>query len=132
MSTALQLEIVTPDRQVVNTSVDYVGCPGIDGEFGVLNNHVALLSALKVGVLRYDQEGKQQYVFISGGFADVNNNVVTILAESAELSQDIDKARAFKAQQRAEERLAQEPENLDIMRAQISLQRALVRQSIAH
>ncbi len=131
MSTALQLEVVTPDKQVVNESVDYVSCPGVDGEFGVLKSHVALLSALKVGVLRFDKDGKQEHVFISGGFADVNNNVVTVLAESAELAKDIDKDRAHKAQQRAEERIAQKNENLDVLRAQVALQRALVRQSIA-
>ncbi len=130
MSTALQLEVVTPDKQVVNESVDYVSCPGVDGEFGVLKSHVALLSALKVGVLRFDKDGKQEHVFISGGFADVNNDVVTVLAESAELAKDIDMARAQKAQQRAEERLAQKNETLDIKRAQVALQRALVRQSL--
>ncbi len=131
MSAVLQLEVVTPDKEVVNTSVDYVSCPGVDGEFGVLKNHVALLSALKVGVLRYNQDGKDQYVFISGGFADVNDNVVTVLAESAELAQDIDKARAQNAQKRAEERLAHKNEDLDVLRAQVALQRALVRQSIS-
>ncbi len=130
MSTALQLEVVTPDKQVVNESVDYVSCPGVDGEFGVLKSHVALLSALKVGVLRFDKDGKQEHVFISGGFADVNDNVVTVLAESAELAKNIDKARAQQAQQRAEERLAQKNETLDVVRAELALKRALMRQSI--
>ncbi len=130
MSTALQLEVVTPDKQVVNESVDYVSCPGVDGEFGVLKSHVALLSALKVGVLRFDKDGKQEHVFISGGFADVNDNVVTVLAESAELAKNIDKNRAQKAQQRAEERLAQKQDSMDVARAELALRRALVRQSI--
>ncbi len=126
----LQLEIVTPDRQVVNTPVEYVSCPGVDGEFGVLQNHAALLSALKVGALRFSSDGKDQFVFISGGFADVNDNVVTILAESAELAEDIDKARAQAAQKRAEERLAQKNDKIDTLRAQTALHRALVRLSI--
>ncbi len=130
MSAVLQLEVVTPDKEVVNTSVDYVSCPGVDGEFGVLKNHVALLSALKVGILRYNQDGKDQLIFISGGFADVNDNVVTVLAESAELAQEIDKGRAQNAQKRAEERLAQKNDDIDVLRAQIALQRALVRQSL--
>ncbi len=127
----LQLEVVTPDKQVVQETVDYVSCPGIEGEFGVLKDHVALLSALKVGVLRFDKEGKQQYVFISGGFADVNDNVITILAESAELAESIDKARAQEAQKRAEDRLAQKNAELDVMRAEHALHRALVRLSLA-
>ncbi len=130
MSTALQLEVVTPDKQVVKESVDYVSCPGVDGEFGVLKSHVALLSALKVGVLRFDKDGKQEHVFISGGFADVNDNVVTVLAESAELAKDIDKDRAQKAQQRAEERLAQKQDNMDVHRAELALRRAVMRLSI--
>ncbi len=130
MSTALQLEVVTPDKQVVKESVDYVSCPGVDGEFGVLKSHVALLSALKVGVLRFDKDGKQEHVFISGGFADINDNVVTVLAESAELAKDIDKDRAQKAQQRAEERLAQKQDNMDVHRAELALRRAVMRLSI--
>ncbi len=127
----LQLEVVTPDKQVVQETVDYVSCPGIEGEFGVLKDHVALLSALKVGALRYDKEGKEQYVFISGGFADVNENVITILAESAELAESIDKARAQEAQKRAEERLAKKDENLDVLRAELALQKAIVRLNLA-
>ncbi len=127
----LQLEVVTPDKQVVNETVDYVSCPGVEGEFGVLKDHVALLSALKVGVLRYDKDGKHEYIFISGGFADVNDNIITILAESAEVAKDIDKGRAQKAQQRAEERLNKKEEGLDVLRAEVALQKALVRQSLA-
>ncbi len=130
MSMALQLEVVTPDKLVVREAVDYVSCPGIEGEFGVLKDHVALLSALKIGALRYDKEGQQQFVFISGGFADVNDNVITVLAESAELAQDIDKNRAEQAQRRAEDRITQKQEGVDIIRAEAALQRALVRQSL--
>ncbi len=131
MSTAqLQLEIVTPENSVVSESVDYVSCPGADGEFGVLKNHAALLSALQVGVLRYDQNGKHEYVFVSGGFADVNNNVVTILAESAERAENVDKERAKQAQKRAEDRLATKNDDIDVLRAKLALQRALVRLSI--
>ncbi len=127
---SLQLEVVTPDKQVVQETVDYVSCPGIEGEFGVLKDHVALLSALKIGVLRFDKDGKQEQVFISGGFADVNDNIITVLAESAELAKDIDKERAQAAQKRAEERIANKTEELDIIRAEVALQRAIVRQSI--
>ena len=99
----LQLEVVTPDKTVVSAQVDMAVCPGVMGEFGVLPHHVSLLSALKIGNLRYTEGGKQHNVFISGGFADVNNKVLTVLAESAELAEDIDTARAQAAKERAEE-----------------------------
>lgn len=124
---ALRLEIVTPDRTVVSTDVDIAVCPGTLGEFGVLAHHVSLLSALKPGILRYTTEGTSKYVFISGGFADVNDNVLTVLAESAELAEDIDSARAEAAKQRAENRLASKEENVDRTRAELALKRALFR-----
>ena len=98
----LQLEVVTPDKTVVSGEVEMAVCPGIEGEFGVLPKHVSLLSALKIGGLRYRADGKDGHVFISGGFADVNNDVLTVLAESAEMADSIDTARAMAAKERAE------------------------------
>lgn len=131
MSSSLQLEVVTPDNQVVETPVDYVSCPGVEGEFGVLKDHVSLLSALKVGALRYNVNDKNHYVFISGGFADVNGNKVTVLAESAELSTDIDASRAKAALERAERRLQEHSDSVDVIRAEAALQRAMVRMQLA-
>ena len=130
MST-LQLEIVTPDKTVVSTETEMVVCPGVMGEFGVLPHHVSLLSALKIGSLRYSDNGRDQYVFISGGFADVNENVLTVLAESAERAEDIDVARAEAARKRAEERLQQRKDDLDVKRAEAALQRAMERLRLA-
>lgn len=130
MST-LQLEIVTPDKTVVSTETEMVVCPGVKGEFGVLPHHVSLLSALKIGSLRYSDNGRDQYVFISGGFADVNENVLTVLAESAERAEDIDVARAEAARKRAEERLQQRKDDLDVKRAEAALQRAMERLRLA-
>ncbi|MBQ4567711.1 MAG: F0F1 ATP synthase subunit epsilon [Desulfovibrio sp.] len=127
----LQLEVVTPDKTVVSTQVEMAVCPGVEGEFGVLPQHVSLLSALKVGALRYRVDGKDQYVFISGGFADVNDNVLSVLAESAEQAADIDAARAEAARERAEKRLAEKSEELDQRRAEAALQRALSRLEVA-
>lgn len=131
MSSSLQLEVVTPDKQVVDATVEYVSCPGVEGEFGVLKDHVSLLSALKVGALRYFASDKNNYVFISGGFADVNANKVTVLAESAELAADIDEARARAAKERAEQRLQGQTESVDVIRAEAALQRAMVRMQLA-
>ena len=125
----LQLEVVTPDKTVVSAQVDMAVCPGVMGEFGVLPHHVSLLSALKIGNLRYTEGGKQHNVFISGGFADVNNKVLTVLAESAELAEDIDTARA--AKERAEKRLASQADDVDHARAEAALQRAVERLHVA-
>ena len=131
MENALQLDVVTPDRQVVSQAVEYVSAPGVEGEFGVLPNHVSLLSALAIGVLRYNTDGKSHNVFISGGFAEVSDNTVTVLAESAELAEDIDQARALAARERAEKRLAEKAETVDCTRATASLKRAVTRLNIA-
>ena len=123
----LQLEIVTPEKKIVSTPVVVCSCPGVAGEFGVLKDHISLLSALKIGALHYrtKESNEEHYVFVSGGFADVNNNVLTVLAESAENAKDIDAARA-------EARLASRDENIDRARAQAALNRALVRLSLAN
>lgn len=131
MENALQLEVVTPDKQVVSQTVDYVSAPGTEGEFGVLPHHVNLLSALAIGSLHFTAGGKTQHVFVSGGFADVSDNKVTVLAESAETAEDIDQARAQAARERAEKRLAARDEKVDAHRAEASLQRALTRLSLA-
>ncbi len=129
---SLQLEIVTPDQLVLKTQVDYVGAPGLQGAFGILPGHIPFLSALTIGGLYYEVDGKTRYVFISGGFAEVSDNKVTILAESAEAAESIDFARAEYARKRAEDRLAEVARNerIDSARAQIALQRAVCRLSM--
>lgn len=127
----LQLEVVTPDKTVVSAEVEMAVCPGVEGEFGVLPQHVSMLSALKIGDLRYRVNGKDENVFISGGFADVNNNVLSVLAESAELATDIDTARAQAAKERAEKRLSAHDDNPDQTRAEAALQRAVTRLHVA-
>jgi F-type H+-transporting ATPase subunit epsilon len=127
MSKTLLLEIVTPDRKVLSEPVDYVGAPGVVGEFGVLPNHIPFLSALGIGNLYYKVGGKSHYVFVAGGFAEVGADKVTVLAEVAEKATEIDAERAQKAKERAEVRLAQQQDKLDYARAQAALRRALAR-----
>lgn len=134
MDATLHLEIVTPDRTVVSRPVHYVGIPGIEGEFGVLPNHVPLLSALSIGDLYFrcaEKNDAPSHVFISGGFVEVAGNRVTVLAEAAELAEDIDTARANAAKQRAEARLAAHDDNIDLDRARLALLRASSRLNIA-
>lgn len=123
----IQLEIVTPDRKVLSQPVDYVGAPGIEGEFGVMANHIPFLSALGIGNLYYKEAGKYHYVFVAGGFAEVSHNKLTVLAEVAERAAEIDVERAKRASERAEKRFQQQQEEMDYARARAQMQRALMR-----
>ncbi len=127
----LRLEIVTPDSTVLSEEVGYVGVPGAVGQFGVMKNHIPFLSALAIGSLYYRKDGKNEYVFLSGGFAEVSPHSVSILAESAERPEDIDVQRARQAKERAEERLRQQREQVDTARAEAALKRAIQRISLA-
>ena len=130
MADIIKLEVVTPEKSVVDEDVQMVIAPGILGEFGILPGHTTFLTTLKVGTIRYtDTNGKERYVFVSGGFAEALPDKVTVLAESAERRQEIDLERAKEALQRAEKRLAEarEKEDLDLVRAKAALARALHR-----
>ena len=133
MAEKIKLEVVTPEKYVVDEEVEIVVAPGVIGEFGVLIGHTPFLTILKTGTVRYtDANGKERFVFVSGGFAEALPDKVTVLAESAERRRDIDVARAKDAQQRAQERLAQEKaEDIDFLRAQIALERAISRLNLA-
>ncbi len=131
---ALRLEIVTPDQVVLSSDVEYVGAPGVDGEFGVLAGHIPLLTALSIGTLVYRIGNKDYMAFIAGGFAEVADNKITILAQAAELAENIDVGRAEKAKARAEERLqnAKHQDGIDIVRAENAMKRAIMRLKIAN
>ena len=86
----MRLQLVTPDRQVLDTDIEEVYAPGIQGQFGVLPEHVNFLTALDTGELRYRSGGKDYWVAVSGGVAEVLTDAVTILADSAELATEVD------------------------------------------
>ena len=127
----LRLDIVTPDKVVLQAEADYVGACGVDGQFGLMPSHAAMLSALKIGDLYYRQGNTTSWVFVSGGFAQISENKVTVLAESAELASDIDLERAEQAKARAEQRLAEPKPDTDVHRAELALTRAIARIRIA-
>ena len=91
---SLLLEVVTPERQVVSTEVDIVVLPGVEGQFGVLVNHIPFLSALDIGEMYYRKGGQVDYIFVGGGFAEVTGDKVTVLVDSAERGKEIDIERA--------------------------------------
>lgn len=130
MANKIHLEIITPSRQVVNLPVEMVTAPGSDGVFGVLANHTPFLTSLKIGELKYQNDGKNFRLAISNGFCEISSNKMTVLAEAAEFSEEIDIDRALKAKERAEKRLQEamtSKENIDTARAQAALARALTR-----
>jgi F-type H+-transporting ATPase subunit epsilon len=134
MAGNIKLEVVTPEKAVVNEDVQIVVAPGSLGEFGVLVGHTTFLTTLKVGTIRYsDASGNERYVFVSGGFAEALPDKVTVLAESAERRRDIDLERAKAAMERAEKRLAEDRSkaNIDFFRAKAALERALQRIKLA-
>ncbi|WP_274362459.1 F0F1 ATP synthase subunit epsilon [Paenibacillus thermotolerans] len=131
MSTLL-LEIVTPERKIYSQQVKMVIAKGIDGELGILPNHIPLVTPLKVSAVRAKAEGQQEHVIaVHGGFMEVRKDKVIILAESAELPEEIDVDRAARARERAEARLRQaKQENVDYKRAQRALERAILRLNV--
>src|SRR5213594_2546330 len=94
MADKIQLEVVTPERRVLAEPVEMVTVPGLNGELGVLPGHTPLISQLKTGVLTYVQEGRSSQLHVSGGFVEVRDDHVAVLAEVAERPEEIDVAGA--------------------------------------
>lgn len=126
-----QLQIVSADRSLVNETVDEVEIPGSEGYFGVLPGHTPLLALLGTGELWYRQGSEKHYLLIAGGFAEVQPDRVTILAQVAERADEIDIARAEAAKKRAEDRLAAPHADMDFERARIAMMKSLIRLQIA-
>jgi F-type H+-transporting ATPase subunit epsilon len=131
LPTKIQLEIVSADRSLVNETVDEVEIPGADGYFGVLPGHTPLLALLGAGELWYRQGQDKTYLAIAFGFAEVQPDRVTILAQIAEKAEEIDVARAEAAKKRAEERIVQSTVDMDAERARISLMKSLIRLQVS-
>ena len=123
MST-MQLEVVTPDRQVFSEQVEFFSLRGLGGELGVLPGHVPLFTGMAPGVLKYKLEGgKEGVITIMGGFLDVQPKKATVLADIAERGEEIDMLRAQQAKERAEIRISRENQ----VDAEVDLKRALIR-----
>jgi F-type H+-transporting ATPase subunit epsilon len=134
MST-MPLDVVTPDRKVFGEEVEMVIVRGGDGDLGILPHHAPLATPLKPCVVRIRQDGEERKIAVSGGFLEVANNRVTILADAAELPEEIDVERARRAKERAEQRLANAEtdteDRIDVERARRALARANVRLEVA-
>ncbi|HLN86137.1 MAG TPA: F0F1 ATP synthase subunit epsilon [Candidatus Limnocylindrales bacterium] len=132
MADKIKLRVVTPSRLMLDEEVDEVTAIGELGEFGVLPNHISFLSTLVPGEMSYKQGPSKRILAVSGGYAEVLDNVMTVLAPAAEFGSEIDSARAQRAKERAEKQLAElHREERDFELAEVALQRALVRLQVA-
>ena len=131
----LHLKIVTAERQVLDEQADMVIAPGGAGELGILPRHIPLITTLKPGELRVRHGTEFEEFAVAGGFMEVRNegdgSAVIVLADSAERAEEIDIARAEEAKRRAEQRLSDAGSNVDAVRAQVALLRAIARIRVA-
>ena len=140
MADKLSLEVVTPFRTVLNEEVDSVTLPGIEGELGILPEHVPLLTTLDTGIMSYvNGNGNTQAIAVHWGYAQVDGNTVRVLAELAETADEIDLPRAQEAEKKAKELLQSgdptksewEDEESRQKIYEKKLSRSVVRQSVA-
>lgn len=126
------LEIVTPNRIVLNAHVESFSAPGVMGGFQVLHSHAPLLAMLQIGQVKIvDADGKETHYATSGGFVEVRDNKVVMLADTAERSDEINVERARASVSRAQKRIAEKAPGVDVDRARLSLARALNRLKIS-
>lgn len=127
----IQVEIVTPSRQLYSGEVEMITMPGIDGDMGVLAGHAPLLTTLNIGeIALHEASGEPEYIAVSGGVVEVLPDKVIVLARSAERAEDIDIARAEAALQRAEEALrTRSPE--DRQPVEVAYRRSQLRLKVA-
>ena len=123
MADKIQLEIVTPERRLLDEPVDMVTVPGLNGELGILPGHTPLISQLKTGVLTYVQDGKNSQLHVSGGFVEVRDDRVSVLAVIAERPEEIDVASARASREKLEKQLSGwsgSEEDLEIARTELA------------
>jgi F-type H+-transporting ATPase subunit epsilon len=131
MAELFQLEIVTPEKKVVDTAAAEIQIPGKNGYLGVLPGHAPLITELAVGEIRYRDGAQEQRLAVAWGFAEVLPDKVTILAETAERPSEIDVERARNAKARAEQRLTSGDTSVDVDRALNALHKAETRLEVA-
>ena len=127
MAGTFSLSIVSPEGNVLKEDVEFVVLPGGLGELGILPNHAPLIAGLDIGVIRYTLNSTIKRVAITGGFVEVAENSATVLADTAELSEEIDLNRAIEAKERALKRLSARSNEIDERRAEFALRRAAAR-----
>lgn len=124
---SFRLEVITPERVVVKEDVEGVVIPAQDGLLGILRGHAPIIGGLDIGVLKYLKDKESHYIACNMGVFEMSDNILRILPDTAERGETIDVDRARNARQRAEKRLEQRQQELDVLRAELALRRALAR-----
>ncbi len=122
MADRLQLEVITPERRLISEAVDSVTVPGAGGELGILPGHTPLISQLQTGVLSYTQGGATRRMLVSGGFVEISDDRVSVLADLGEFPEEVDAARARAERDEAERQLggfSGSPEELAELRTRL-------------
>jgi len=118
MASTMQVLVATPEREVYRGEADFLVAPGAMGELGIMPKHTPLLSALTVGELRITHGEEVDEVFVSGGYIEVQPDMITVLSDSAERAHDIDEAAAKDAERKAQEVLSDRKEDIDYAKAE--------------
>jgi len=121
MASVMQVLVATAEREVYRGEADFLVAPGEGGELGIMPRHTPLLSALRPGELRITHGDEVDEVFVSGGYIEVQPDIITVLADTAERATDIDEAQAKEAERRAQEALADRKDDIDYARAEAEL-----------
>ena len=127
MSDKIHLKVITHEKIVYENDIDELYVQSKDGRMGILKNHIPVISTLDIGVTKVIKDGASQCIATVGGILQFAHNKATILTDNAELDCDIDVARAIQAKERAEARLKAQKDNIDTLRAQIALTKAIAR-----
>ena len=127
MSTTFHVDIVSAEREIFSGDAEMVFAPAEMGELGITPRHAPLLTRLKPGTVRVQAGGEESVFYVSGGILEIQPHGVTVLSDTAQRAADIDEAAAEAAKRRAEEALANQSEDLDVVRAQTELLEAVAR-----
>ena len=128
---SMKFEIITAEKVVYSDDVDLVVVPGTEGELGILPYHAALMTMLEPGELMIRRGTDETFMAVTGGFLEVINNQVTVLADAAERSEEIDEERARISIEKAQEQIAKRSSNVDLEQALSQLRRATVRLNVS-
>ena len=127
----MRLDVITAEREVLSDEVDLVVAPGSEGELGILPSHSPLMCTLKEGELTIRKGDEDTYLAVTGGFLEVMDNVVTVLADACERSDEINEERAQEAFRRAQQRIDSGTSDIDLEQAMASMRRAQLRIRVA-
>lgn len=127
----MKIEIISAERMVYSDDVDVVVAPGVDGELGIHPHHAPLLTYLQPGELKIIKGSEETFLAVSGGFLEIFDNRVVVLADTAEQIEEIDEARAQEAIDRAKDRMSQRSSDIDLQRVMVSLRKAEVRLKVS-